>query len=111
VGGLLWTITDRYEDEIVALRKELFDLRVRAGAETIHYHLAKAHRTVPSVSTIWRVLKARGFVTPQPHKRLKSSFIRFVADLPNERRQADVTRVEVAEGVVFEVLNVIDGQR
>jgi hypothetical protein len=39
---------------------------------------------VPSVSTIWRVLKARGFVTPQPHKRPKSSYKRFCAELPNE---------------------------
>ena len=54
--------------------------------------------TPPSVSTIWRVLKARGFVTPQPHKRPKSSYIRFVADLPNECWQADVTHVELADG-------------
>ena len=63
---------------------------------------------MPSVSTIWRVLKARGFVTPQPHKRPKSSYTRFVAELPNECWQADVTHVEVADGVVFEVLNIID---
>ncbi len=64
--------------------------------------------TVPSVSTIWRVLKARGFVTPQPHKRPKNSWHRFVADLPNECWQADVTHVEVKNGVAYEVLNVID---
>jgi hypothetical protein len=40
-----------------------------AGAETIYEHLARRHETVPS--TIWRVLKARGFVTPQRHKRPK----------------------------------------
>jgi transposase InsO family protein len=54
------------------------------------------------------MLKARGFVTPQPHKRPKSSYARFVAELPNERWQADVTHVTVADGVVFEVLNMID---
>ena len=51
---------------------------------------------------------ARGFVTPQPHKRPKSSWTRFCADFPNECWQADVTHVEVADGVVYEVLNVID---
>jgi transposase InsO family protein len=101
-------IADLYEDEIVALRKELHDFGADAGAETIHYHLSQRRSDVPSVSTIWRVLKARGFVTPQPHKRPKSSYIRFVADLPNECWQADVTHVEVADGVVFEVLNMID---
>ncbi len=101
-------IADRYEEEIVVLRKELTDFGADAGAQTIHYHLSKRHRRPPSVPTIWRVLKARGFVTPQPHKRPKSSLVRFVADLPNETWQADVTHVEVADGVVFEVLNVID---
>ncbi len=101
-------IADLFEDEIVALRKELTDAGFDAGADTIHTHLERRHENVPSVSTIWRVLKARGFVTPQPHKRPKSSFIRFVADLPNERWQADVTHVEVADGQVFEVLNIID---
>jgi transposase InsO family protein len=54
------------------------------------------------------VLRARGFVTPQPQKRPKSSYIRFVADLPNERWQADMTHVALPNGCVFEVLNIID---
>jgi transposase InsO family protein len=101
-------IGDRWEDEIVALRKELVDDGLDAGAETVRYHLAQRHRRVPSTSTIWRVLKARGFVVPQPQKRPKSSYVRFVADLPNECWQADVTHVELESGEVFEVLNVID---
>ncbi|HEY6426615.1 MAG TPA: IS481 family transposase [Acidimicrobiales bacterium] len=100
---------DHYEDEIVTVRKELLNLGVDSGAETIRYHLQKRHaEAVPSVSTIWRVLKARGFVTPQPQKRPKSSLRRFCADLPNETWQADVTHVPLADGVVFEVLNIID---
>ena len=35
----------------------------------------------------------RGFITPEPHKRPKSSYIRFEADLPNECWQIDVTHV------------------
>jgi transposase InsO family protein len=101
-------IADLYEDEIVALRKELDEAGFDAGADTIRSHLSRRHAVVPSTSTIWRVLQARGFVTPQPHKRPKSSYTRFVAELPNECWQADVTHVEVADGVVFEVLNVID---
>jgi transposase-like protein len=100
---------DDYEDEIVTLRKDLLDFGVDAGAETIRYHLQRRHaEVVPSVSTIWRVLKDRGFVTPQPQKRPKSSLRRFCADLPNETWQGDVTHVVVAEDVVFEVLNIID---
>ena len=96
------------EEAIVRLRKDLVDLGVDAGAATIQVHLAKELAEVPSVPTIWRVLKARGFVTPQPHKRPRSSYVRFEAELPNERWQADVTHVSVADGVVFEVLNIID---
>ena len=102
-------IADLWEDEVVALRKELSDFGADAGAETIHYHLGQRHGSaVPSVPTIWRILKARGFVTPQPHKRPRSSWKRFEAALPNECWQADVTHVEVADGQVFEVLNVLD---
>jgi len=101
-------IADRHEDAIVALRKQLSDAGFDAGAETIRFHLAQRQTEVPSVSTIWRVLKARGFVMPQPHKRPKSSYIRFEADLPNQCWQADVTHVTVADGIVLEVLNIID---
>ena len=101
-------IAGAWEEAIVALRKELADLGVDAGAVTIQSHLARRHDTVPSVSTIWRVLKARGFVAPQPHKRPKSSYVRFAAELPNECWQADVTHVALADGRHLEVLNVID---
>jgi transposase InsO family protein len=101
-------IAGDWEEAIVALRKELLDLGVDAGAATIQSHLARHHDTVPSTPTIWRVLKARGFVTPQPHKRPHSSYRRFAAELPNECWQADVTHVPIAEGTFLEVLNVID---
>ncbi|MGH9187016.1 MAG: IS481 family transposase, partial [Acidimicrobiales bacterium] len=101
-------IADRHEDAIVALRKDLIDAGFDAGAATIQTHLARRQDEVPSVSTIWRILKARGFVTPQPHKRPRSSWQRFEADLPTECWQADVTHVAIAEGQVLEVLNLID---
>ena len=95
-------------EAIVALREQLEAEGHDCGAATIAFHLAERFEQVPSVSTIWRVLKARGFVTPQPHKRPRSSWHRFEAELPNECWQADVTHVTVADGVVFEVLNIID---
>lgn len=101
-------IADRYEDEVLATRKELCDQGLDAGAATIRVHMLRRHDDAPSVSTIWRILKARGFVTPQPHKRPKSSWIRFCAELPNERWQSDMTHVAGADGSAFEVLNIID---
>jgi transposase InsO family protein len=96
------------EDEIVTLRKELSEAGLDAGAATIGYHLTERHGTAPSLATIWRVLRRRGFVRDQPHKRPKSSIIRFQADLPNERWQADVTHWVLRNGREVEILNQID---
>jgi transposase InsO family protein len=101
-------ISDRWEEDIVALRKELLEAGFDAGAETIRFHLSRRGGDVPSTSTIWRVLKARGFVTPQPRKRPNSSWHRFCAELPNECWQADVTHWVLADGTEAEVLNIID---
>jgi transposase InsO family protein len=101
-------ISDALEDEIVELRKALGDEGLDAGAHTIAYHLERRHGTAPAVSTIWRVLSRRGFVTPQPQKRPKSSFVRFEAQMPNERWQADITHWALADGTDVEILNVLD---
>jgi transposase InsO family protein len=96
------------EDRIVRIRKELADDGFDCGAHTIHYHLSQTDPAPPSVSTIWRILKRRGFVTPQPHKRPKSSYIRFEAQLPNETWQSDVTVFELKDGTKVEILNFLD---
>src|SRR5438128_5454031 len=100
--------SDGLEDEIVELRKELTDRGLDGGSHTIAVHLERRHRTSPSVATIWRVLHRRGFVTPQPQKRPKSSYVRFCADQPNERWQADITHWKIANGTEVEILNMID---
>jgi transposase InsO family protein len=96
------------EEAIVLLRKQLTDTGLDAGAATIHYHLSQRRDDVPSVATIWRVLRRRGFITPQPHKRPKSSWIRFEAQLPNQCWQADVTHWHLADGTAVEICNIID---
>jgi transposase InsO family protein len=96
------------EDAIVSLRKLLSDQGLDAGAHTIAYHLGQAFDHVPSVATIWRILARRGFVTPQPQKRPRSSYIRFCADQPNERWQADITHWTLADGRGVEILNILD---
>lgn len=97
------------EDQIVRLRKELSKKGLDAGAETIRTHLERAGvDRLPSVSTIWRVLTRRGFVTPQPRKRPKGAGKRFQAEQPNERWQADTTHWRLADGTGVEILNIID---
>jgi transposase InsO family protein len=96
------------EERIVRLRKELTEEGFDAGAQTIHYHLSLTDPSPPSVSTIWRVLKRRGFVTPQPHKRPKSSYVSFEATLPNEMWQSDVTFFELKDATKVEICNFLD---
>jgi transposase InsO family protein len=105
-------ISPAQEEEIVGLRKSLAEEGLDAGAHTIHYHLERRHRrarrAVASVATIWRVLTRRGLVSPQPHKRPKSSWRRFQAELPNECWQADTTHWALADGTDVEILNMLD---
>jgi transposase InsO family protein len=98
------------EDRIVRLRKELCRRGLDAGAETIRVHLQRDPQVgrVPAVSTIWRILTRRGFVTPQPRKRPKGAGTRFCAAMPNERWQADITHWQLAGGTSVEILNIED---
>jgi transposase InsO family protein len=99
---------DAVEDEIVSIRKDLDKHGHEAGAATIAFHLQQRHGAAPAVSTIWRILSARGFVTPQPHKRPRSSYLRFAADQPNERWQTDITHWTLADGTDVEILHWLD---
>jgi len=108
-------VSAELEDQIVRLRKKLTSQGLDAGAETIRAMLAaRTPRSgqdlapLPAVSTIWRILTRRGFVTPQPRKRPRSSFQRFEAEQPNERWQTDVTHWQLADGTDVEILNIID---
>ena len=93
---------------ILTLRAELSAAGHDAGPETIAYHLKDQVDTVPSVATVWRILKRHGLITPQPHKRPKSSFIRFEAQLPNETWQLDSTPWQLADDSPVEILNFLD---
>lgn len=94
--------------EILQLRRELSEAGYDAGPQTIAHHLIGRAEPVPSVATIWRILKRHGVITPQPHKRPRCSFIRFEAKLPNETWQCDATAWQLADGSPVEILNIED---
>ena len=98
----------RLEDQIVAWRKRLAEDGLDAGARTIAWHLSQEGSEVPALSTIHRVLRRRGFVTPQPQKRPRSSWARFESDLPNETWQSDMTHWHLDDEVPVEIINFID---
>jgi transposase InsO family protein len=96
------------EDQIVAWRKRLAEDGLDAGARTIAWHLSREGAEVPSLSTIHRVLRRRGFVVPQPQKRPRSSWARFESDLPNETWQSDMTHWHLDDEEPVEIVNFID---
>jgi transposase len=95
-------------ERIVELRRRLVASGDDAGPETIRWHLAHHFGVNVSTSTIARTLTRAGLVTPQPHKRPRSSYIRFEADLPNETWQSDFTHYRLADGSDVEILTFLD---
>src|SRR5262245_24478516 len=96
------------EAAVVGLRHELSQAGHDAGPATIAHHLGRRVDRAPSAATVWRILRRHGLITPQPHKRPRSSFIRFEAALPNELWQADTTHWRLADGSDVEILDLID---
>ncbi|MCX6430939.1 MAG: IS481 family transposase [Actinobacteria bacterium] len=94
--------------EIIALRRGLLSQGLDAGAASITWHLKQNHGCTPALSTIWRILKAEGLVTPQPKKRPKAYITRFEAVQPNETWQSDFTHWRLADGSDVEIINWLD---
>jgi transposase InsO family protein len=94
--------------EVIRLRQELTEAGFDAGAQTILHHLQGKVEQLPSAATVWRILKRQDLIKPEPHKRPRSSFIRFEAQLPNEMWQCDATPWQLADGSPVEILNLED---
>jgi transposase InsO family protein len=97
------------EELIVLRRKQLADEGEFNGPETIRERLvADGVAGVPSRATIARVLTRRGLVRPQPRKRPRSSYRRFVAARPNEMWQSDWTGWQLANGKPVAIAGTLD---
>jgi transposase InsO family protein len=99
---------DAVRDRITALRIELVARGLDAGPATIAWHLGREGLPVPATSTIRRILHAAGLVVPEPHKRPRSSWIRFEAAAPNGVWQSDVTHWRLADGSEVEICSWLD---
>ncbi len=96
------------EERIVFWRKSLTGQGFDSGAYTIAYHLGLELGAVPAISTIWKILSRNGLIQAQPHKRPRSSYIRFEANQPNETWQTDFTHWKLRNGRGIEILNFLD---
>ncbi len=101
-------IADQTVELIVALRKDLAGQGLDAGPHTIAWHLRHHHQVTVSAATISRYLTRQGLVTPEPGKRPKSSYLRFAAELPNERWQSDFIHHHLADGTETEIVSWLD---
>ena len=102
------TMADATRELVLRTRKELLERGADAGAETIHWHLQGQLAVVPSVSSIYRLLRREGWITPQPRKRPRASYVRFEASLPNECWQSDMTHWQLADASGVEILTFLD---
>jgi len=95
-------------DLIIELRHTMAGKGLDAGPHTIAWHLQHHHQLHVSPASISRHLHRAGLVEPTPQKRPKSSYIRFAAQQPNERWQADFTHWRLANGTTIEILCWLD---
>lgn len=89
---------------IVDLRRRLTAAGDDAGADTIRWHLDHDFGVAVSAATVLRCLHRAGLVVAQPHKRPRSSYVRFQAEQPNETWQADFTHYRLIDGADVEIL-------
>lgn len=96
------------EDRIITLRKELIEQGWDGGARTIRDLLGREMPAPPARSTIHRVLRRHGLVQDQPHKRPRSTLLRFEYDAPNACWQLDGMATHLADGTLVCVLDLLD---
>ena len=105
----VWNKTSaEVEDLVVAKRKALKDRGLDYGPEEVAAALAGVVSNSPSPATVYRILRVRGFITPEPRKAPKRSRRRFTVERANESWQLDDTTWELADGTAVKILNVID---
>lgn len=93
---------------ILALREDLTTDGLDAGAESIRDRLTREGIDPPATSTIYRILHRADRVTPQPHKRPRSSWTRFEAAAPNGCWQSDMTHWRLADDTGVEIITWLD---
>ena len=100
--------SDEVRSRVVDLRLQLVADGLDAGPETIRWHLEREGLRAPSTSTIRRILRQAGLITPEPKKRPRSSYTRFEMAQPNEMWQSDFIHWRLADGADVEILNWLD---
>jgi transposase InsO family protein len=101
------------QERIVFWRKRLVEDGADHGADSIAWQLARDQdfppgQPQPGRATIWRVLRRRGLITPEPKKRPRSSLRRFTYPRPNDCWQSDWTEWALADGTQIAIAATLD---
>ena len=102
------SLSKQMRTQIIELRKGLLAQGLDAGAASIAWHIEQGGVKSPALSTIWRILREEGLVTPEPKKRPKAYIQRFEAVQPNETWQSDFTHWRLRNGSDVEIINWLD---
>ena len=96
------------EEVVLRQRKQLVELGLDHGPQSIGWALQRAGISAPSRSTVWRILTRHGLIVAQPQKRPKSATKRFCFSRPNECWQSDWTTWSLADGTAVAIAGTLD---
>ncbi|MGA2756895.1 MAG: IS481 family transposase, partial [Solirubrobacteraceae bacterium] len=100
--------SDLVRGRVIELRARLVADGLDGGPVTIGWHLEQEGLRAPAPSTIHRIVKGAGLITPQPRKRPRSSYVSFQMAQPNEMWQSDFIHWRLTDGTDVEILNWLD---
>jgi transposase InsO family protein len=96
------------EEMVLRTRKQLIESGLDYGPQSIVWALGRRGQSVPSRSTVWRILTRHGVIVAQPQKRPKSASARFCFSRPNECWQSDWTQWSLANGAAVAIAGTLD---
>jgi transposase InsO family protein len=96
------------EEVVLRTRKQLIESGLDYGPQSIVWALGRRGQSVPSRSTVWRILTRHGVIVAQPQKRPKSASARFCFTRPNECWQSDWTQWSLANGAAVAISGTLD---
>jgi transposase InsO family protein len=96
------------EEAVLSKRKQLLELGLDHGPQSIVWALQRDGQAAPARSTVWRILTRHGVIVAQPQKRPKSATKRFCFARPNECWQSDWTEWHLADGTAVAIAGSLD---
>lgn len=95
-------------DLLLGARDELKELGLDHGPLSVMAKLSRQGFRPPSRATVARIFTRAGVVVPEPRKKPRSAYKRFVYPQPNSCWQIDSTEWQLADGKTVAIFQLID---